>query len=576
MLLNESGIRLPHGAKSAKIVTHQDMDGFISALLIYNQLIRQGMPADRINIKFVQYGDNDLLDKATRKNKTQALLSCDFSAFPKVDMAASWNSFARTYDKDGNRYIPPAKDSDYQAFKKQYINTTPSFKTISTFLKQHNPDALLFKKPNDSSVRISLENFIKGWKAYKGDDNVTLTDMDYTSDHHENTKGDLVPGKSGKIGAEYRSDAEHIATVAAQGLMNWDDIEAVSRVDSATYKNVKDTMYLPSALKSKDRKERIAIMINALITPILKSNERLAELLIKRSGTSLISIYNNALKMAKLNDNELAVLKELKNENPDWTKIDELTKDLPGYEKKKLLQTRDEHKNYKPVPSIQQLRDKNEKNIEREKLIDKTDFTFYGNVAVFKARNMRDQPNRYLFAFLEHEGVQPAFVIKKMPGIGMIQVAASPLISESEKEKIDLEPICKRALDAAEKEGLLNEFTKKMILQSSGGHKTIYNISGMDIISNTTLSPNERYETKDLTSYEKRRTALYKNALTKTVKDNAKNLADKSKRLEELKGQKSAALAKAMDFIEDFLIKEIRAEYGNIKPRSEFKIKMEK
>ena len=120
MLLNESGIRLPKGTKSAKIITHQDMDGFVSGLLIYNQLIRQGVPADRINIKFVNYGDNDLLDKATRKNKTQALLSCDFSAFPKVDMEASWNSFARTYDKENNRYISPSKNCSYQDFKSKW------------------------------------------------------------------------------------------------------------------------------------------------------------------------------------------------------------------------------------------------------------------------------------------------------------------------------------------------------------------------------------------------------------------------------------------------------------------------
>lgn len=575
MLLNESGIRLPKGVKSAKVISHCDMDGFVSALLLYNQLIRQGIPGDRINIKFVQYGDNDILDKATRKNKTQALLSCDFSAFPKVDMATSWNSFARSYDKENNKHIPATGNASYEEFKKRYINTTPSFKTISSFLKENSPNALLFVKPNDSSVRIALENFIKGWKAYKGNDTVTLTDMDYTSDHHSNEKGDLVPGKSGKIGASFRSDAEHIATVAAQNLMNWDDIETVSNVDSAEYKNIKDTVYLPSALHSKDRKERIAIMINALITPILKTNERLAELLVKRSGTSLISIYNNALKMAKLNDNELAILKELKNENPDWDKIDELSKDLPGYEKKKILQTRDEHKSYKPIPSIQSLRDKNEKNIAREKQLDKTDFTFYGNVAVFKAKNMKDQPNRYLFGFLEHEGMQPAFVVKKMPGIGMIQVAASPLISQSEKEKIDLEPICKRALDAAEKKGLISDFTKKMILQKSGGHKTIYNISGMDIISNMALQPNERYEAKGLANYEKRRTALYKNALTKTVKDNAKKLTNKSGRLDELKGKKSEALRSAMDFIEDYVIKELKAEYGNLKPKSDFKIKME-
>ena len=576
MLLNESGIRIPKGTKSAKILTHKDMDGFVSGLLIYNQLIRQGIPADRINIKFVQYGDNDLLDKATRKNKTQALLSCDFSAFPKVDMESSWNSFARTYDKEGNRYIPPAKNFSYAAFKSKYIDKKPSFKLISDFLKERNPNALLFIKPKDSTVRISLENFINGWKAYEGDDNVVLTDMDYTSDHHSNDKGDLVPGKSGKIGANFKSDAEHIATVAAQGLMNWDDIEAVSRIDSAEYKDIEATLSLPSALKSKERKERIAILAAALVNSIIKSNERLAELLIKRSTPSLISIYNNAIKISKLNDNELEILSELKKENPNWEEIDELSKDLPGYEKKKILQNREENKNIKPVSSIQNLRDKNEKNISREKLVDKSDFKFYDNIAVFKATNMRDQPSRYLFAFLENDGIQPAFVIKKMPGIGMLQVAASPILSEKEKSQIDLEPICKDALDAAQNEGLLNDFTKNLILQNSGGHKTIYNISGMSIVSNMALEPNERYESKNLSSYEKRRKELYKNAVSKLTKSRVKNLENKSARLDELKGQKSEALNKLIEFLSDYIIRELKSKFGDLRPKSEYKIKMEK
>ena len=579
MLLNESGIRLPKGTKSAKILTHKDLDGFISGLLLYNQLIRQGIPADRINIKFVQYGEDDILDKATRKNKTQAILSSDFSAYPVINMEEKWNSFAKSYSKEENRTYSPKDNASFDAFKSN-LNKKPSFKTISDFLKENNPNALLLTKPKDSSVRIALEDFMNAWKAYNGGDTskVSLTDLDYTSDHHSNEKGDLVPGKSGKIGADnYRSDSEHIATVAAQNLMNWDDIEAVSRVDSATYKNPEDVLMMPSALKSKDRKERMAILTSVLINSIIKSNERLAEILVKRSTPSLISIYNNALKIAKLTDNELKALAELKNENPDWNLIDELTKDLPEYEKKKLLQQRDENKSIKPINDIQKLRDKNEKNIERETKLDKSDYKFYGNVALLHAKNSKDQPSRYLFAFLEHEGKQPAFVVRKLPtvGNGMIQFSCSPLLKPEEKSKIDLEKIGKEALDAAEKEGLVNDFAKKLILQKSGGHKTIYNLSNLGIVGNLAPSPNERYRIKDLTDYEKRRKALYNNTQSAIIKKNAKALPNKGKELDELKSIRTEATNKLYDFLTDYIIKAIRAEYGSLSPKSNFKFKME-
>lgn len=577
MLLNESGIRLPKNVKSAAVITHTDLDGFVSALLLYHQLIRQGIPEDRINIKFAQYGDYDLLDKATRKNKTQALLSCDFSAFPKIDMEASYNGFAKSYNEKEDKFDYPKKGSGYEDFKKRFLvsNVKPSFKTLSTFLRTYNPNALLFTKPKDSSVIKSVNDFIEGWKKYKGDDNVTVTDLDYTSDHHSNEKGDLVPGKSGKIGAEYRSDAEHIFTVAAQNLMNWDDIEAVSRVDSATYSNLKDTIFMPSPLKSKERKERLAILVSSLVNGIIKNNPRLAEILIKRCQPSLVSIYNNALKVAKLNDNELEILSELKKEDPDWNKIDELSKDLPGYEKKKLLRTSKENQNIKPVPSIQQIRDKTQKNIGREKIIDKSDFTFYNNIAVFEAKNMRDQPSRYLFAFLEHEGKQPAFIIKKMPGIGLVQVAASPLLKEKDKEKINLEDVCKDALDSAVDNKIITEFAKNIILQKSGGHKTIYNISNLGIVGNTVLSPSKRYELKSLKDYEERRKALYRNATSDYIKAQAKKLEKRNKMVDELNNQKSEANSKVIKYLSDYIVERLKSEYGNLEVKSDFKINME-
>lgn len=579
MLLNENGIRLPKNIKSAKIVTHKDCDGFFSALLLYHQLIRQKVDGNRINISFVQYGESDILDKATRKNPTQAVLSCDFSAFPTIDMEAEYSGFAKVYNKEENRFEYPTGKASFNYMKKAVLENSkaPSFKKLSDYLKKVAPNCLLFTKPKDSSVRRNLEAFIKGWAGYCKSDKqnvdlnkIKLTDVDYTSDHHENSKGDLVPGKAGAIGkTEYRSDTEHIATVSAQNLMNWEDVEIISRIDSAQYKDLQSVLMMPKDLINGDKKERLGILVAALVNQIIKSNERLAEHLVKISQPSLLNVYVNALKIAKMNDDELEILSELKKDAPDWDKINSLRNNLPEPEKKKILKSRDDNKSIKPVASLEKMREKNIKNIEREKHISKSDFKFYGNIALFKATNMRDQPGRYLFAFLEHEGKQPAFVIKDMPGIGMLQVAASPLISNDDKAKIDLEPICIGALDAALEKGLIKKFVYDIIKQNSGGHKTIYNLSGMQIIKNVLLSPNERYQEKYEKDYESRRKALLNKAVKKQLdkgyKDSINAFAER----------KSATYNEFIDFMTSYIIQEVKAKYGNIQPKSDFKIKME-
>lgn len=577
MLLNENGIKLPKNTKSAKIITHKDCDGFFSALLLYHQLIRQGVDKDRINIKFVQYGDNDILDKATRKNPTQAILSCDFSAYPTIDLEAEYSSFAKEYDKENNRFIYPTGKASFNYMKKAILDSSfgATFKKLSDYLKRVAPNCLFFTKQKDPSVRRAIENFMKGWQVYldngkKDVNKVVMSKVDYTSDHHENSKGDLVPGKSGAIGkTEYRSDTEHIATVSAQNLMNWEDVEIISRIDSAQYKDLQSVLMMPKDLKSGDKKERLGILVAALVNQIIKSNERLAEHLVKISQPSLLNVFINAQKVAKINDDELKILSELKNDSVDWDKVNSLLVNLPKSEQKKILKSRDDNKTIKPVASLETMREKNIKNIAREKQISKSDFKFYGNVALFKATNMRDQPGRYLFAFLEHEGKQPAFVIKDMPGIGMLQVAASPLLSADDKAKIDLEPICLGALDAALEKGLIKKFVYEIIKSKSGGHKTIYNLSEMGIIKNTLLSPNERYQEKYEKDYESRRKAL----LNKTVKKQLDKGYKKS--IDAFADRKSATYNEFIEFMITYIMQEIKSKYGDMQPKSDFKIKME-
>jgi len=55
--LNESGIRLKSGSSSVKLYHHVDMDGVFSAMLVYRQLIKQGVAPERIQLFPVQYGN---------------------------------------------------------------------------------------------------------------------------------------------------------------------------------------------------------------------------------------------------------------------------------------------------------------------------------------------------------------------------------------------------------------------------------------------------------------------------------------------------------------------------------------
>lgn len=559
MILNESGIRLPKNTKSCKILTHRDLDGFFSGLLLYNQLIRQGIPADHIEVKFVQYGENDLLDKATRKNKFQAVLSSDFAGYPKVEMKTSFNGFAKTHDKEHNKFTYPVS---YEQFKSELLDKKPSFSLLSNWLREKNPEALLFTKPKDSSMRKSLNDFMLGWKNYKDDDDVVITDFDYVSDHHDNSKGELISGKSGRIGkTEYRSDTEHIATVAAQNLMNWDDIEVVSRIDSASYNDIHNTMTLSHDFHGKDRKERLGILTNALVSTLLNSNERLAVHLLKISKPSLISVYNNALKVVKLNDIEVDIMDELKSEHPDWNKINELTAKLPKSESKKILQDREENKKIKKTMSFDSMRQKNDDILKREMNLDESDFKFIGNTSVFKARDRKNQPGRYVFAFLKREGKFPVFNVRDFSegNLGMIQFSASPFVSSEDKEKIDLVKLGEDALNAAKAKGILPEFAYEVIKKQSGGHKTIMNISGLGIISNTALSPNERYDLKAYKDYETRRKALTNKAVKKAL------LGYRAKAIKELDAKKSASKREVADFLIDYIVKELNSRYSNIK-----------
>ena len=94
-IINEE-LHLPHGTKSAKVITHVDLDGVTSGITMVQQLIKQGIPKERITVEFAQYGDEDkdknFKNKFKENKKGQYVGVTDFAKLPKVKPFKIWNS----------------------------------------------------------------------------------------------------------------------------------------------------------------------------------------------------------------------------------------------------------------------------------------------------------------------------------------------------------------------------------------------------------------------------------------------------------------------------------------------------
>lgn len=562
MLLQESGIQLPKKTKSVKVLAHSDFDGFVSALLTTKQLLRQGIPVNRITIEWVQYSDNDLLDKATKKNPFQTIVSVDFSAYPTADLEYLFSVLTRSSGNYKEKFETKYQGS-FQHFEKNLLPKKPSEDAVRNYILTNVGDtADLFKNPN--KVKKEFEMFMKGIKNFSGKTNkIPITDIDYASDHHDNVKGDLVSGKYGSIGkTDFKSDAEHIATVSAQNLMNWDDVQEVSKIDSARYTDIENTISMSQNLKGEGRKERLAVLCAALVNQLIGSNPRLASQLAKEAQPSLLSIYTHAIKINKLNDNELAIFAELKKETPDFSKIEQLSSTLPKTEQKKVLKS-DASKGIKPTASLEMIRNKNLKSKEENTKKETTRFETDGNVIIQTSGSALTNPPRYLGGLLSKEGKRYPFIIKEYPFMLQVQVNASA--PEELKKEIDLGEICKRAVAKAEQNfgTKSNQWVWEIINSESGGHKTIWNISGINVLGSASLTAQERAEMRYMDDFKKRITSLKQKEAKKKLQTNSKNI----ERLKELDSKKTNSSFKkdVLAFIKKEVISSLNSKYKDIK-----------
>jgi len=191
---------------------------------------------------------------------------------------------------------------------------------------------------------------------------------DFTSDHHDDSPDiagnkRLAKGKAGAIGkTEYGSDSEHIATVYAKNLADPSTIKIITMVDAARYPNLMDTMTLPKRFREAGRMERLGCIVNTLVSQLISKNRTAAIELIRTSSPSIVSIYNNSLKLAKISDKQAEVFEEMGKDNPDWNRVAILRSQLPMNFAKK---TGVDDKKVNKLRSLEDFREKGKEDLER-------------------------------------------------------------------------------------------------------------------------------------------------------------------------------------------------------------------
>ncbi len=354
---------------------------------------------------------------------------------------------------------------------------------------------------------------------------------DFWSDHHE-FDGDEKPKVAGRVGAtEYKSDASHLAFLHTNNMVDGETLKAIDIVDSAGYTDLMEILEMPKRFRAKRRMERLAIICNALlVNSKIVDNEAFMQSFIRDTKPSLVSFYNNILKYARLSRLQKEALEELKNDKPDWEKVEKIRNLMPTQKTKETIKrsgytpmrdklTESELSDYeelqelkkKPKPRspkdevryrelvnkpIRELRTKRDEISKAAK--DSGKFQSKGSTLIQKDGRLQ----RYIWTQMNVKGLKHPFVIKRYPTF--MQVAIHPDLPKNFKDMIDLNKVSREVLSITQKtfENRMNRWAFEIIKKESGGHKGITNISGLGTLG--IMLKQSREELKELEAIKKR------------------------------------------------------------------------
>ena len=374
-IINEE-LHLPHGTKSAKVITHVDLDGVTSGITMVQQLIKQGIPKERITVEFAQYGDEDkdknFKNKFKENKKGQYVGVTDFAKLPKVKPFKIWNSlfdFKGDSKKLGALFVNAKgkyKDISQEDFNKKMI----SFYNIKTnkFTNGH-----LEKLLEALRAYECLKEYAKKNKNFKypipTPENIEsfsfpLVNPQFVSDHHSNEDGALSGGKTGEIATGSPSEAEFFANKYANGMWSQEDLKAISAVDSANYteEDLKNSIFWVKKFTGKDRHKNLASIVSCIYDGLCKKDRNAAAWVVKNAKPSLVSLYSTTLKAANYNGKRLEYIEALKN--GEIEKAKQLLSEIPG----ELNKRYDRRGNpTSPIMSLNDWQTKNKKDVNNMK-----------------------------------------------------------------------------------------------------------------------------------------------------------------------------------------------------------------
>ncbi len=364
-------IHLPHGTKSAKIVCHVDLDGVTSGISMVNQLVKQGIPRERITVEFAQYGDEDKEKKAhTQKfvgRKGEFVGVTDFAKLPTV---CPWQIFRKLTSFKGTpaallnilHASYESKANFEAAINKQFtIQTT---KWTSRDFNDLYEAYRAYKALEKLYVRNKKVPFTEATAQNIQTLKYPLVTPDFVSDHHSNEQGALNGGQRGEIATGSPSEAEFFANKYTPGLWSQDDLKAISMVDSAGYteEQLKNTVFLEKHFTGSDRKKNIATIISCIYDNLCKKDRNAAAWVVKNAQPSLVSLYSCTLKAAGYNGKRLEYVSALKA--GDIEKAKQLLSEIPS-ELNKRYDRRGDPKT--PIMNLQQWQKKNADDIANMK-----------------------------------------------------------------------------------------------------------------------------------------------------------------------------------------------------------------
>lgn len=443
--LTESGIQLPKGTKAIKLHHHKDMDGVFSAIVTFNQLVKQGIRPDRIKISGIQYGDDGKNKGAVinkfKRSKGQAVVLVDFARLP-----------------------PEARIPDFWSDHHEFEGEKP--KTAGKI------GATEWKSDTSHLAILRTSNMVDG-ATLRAVDIVDSAGYTKLEDVLTMPKNFRDKGRMERLAILCNALLVYSKIVDNEGLMSQFIKETKPSLVSF-YNNI-----LKYNKLSKIQKEAIEELRKK--DPNWEMVEKSRDLMPNIKSKMKIKRGNKMPMKDKIQEGALE----------DYEETETL-------KKKGAKRTEAENKRYKelvnkPIDDVRARRDDVMKAAK-----DSEKFESKGATLIQKDGKMQ----RYIWTQLNKKGLKHPFVIKRYPTF--IQVSVNPELPENIKKHIDLNKIRLEVLKRV-RDWYGNKYNKwafDIIDKESGGHKGITNISGLGTLG--IMPKRNRERLKELQKIEKR------------------------------------------------------------------------